>query len=83
LTADVKDTFRTKHPAQVMVLGVVASDGKKMLPFFFKPGEGVGADAYCKVLRYHVFSWLKANCPESNYVGIQDGAPCHTTKKVQ
>ncbi len=44
--ADVKGTFRTKHPAKVMVLGVVASDGKKMPPIFFKLGEKVGADVY-------------------------------------
>jgi len=80
---EVERTFRTKHPAQVMVLGVVASDGKKMPPFFFKPGERVGADAYYRVLRYHVLPWLKANYPNGNYVWTQDGAPCHTAKKVQ
>lgn len=80
---DVKGTFRTKHPAQIMVLGVVASDGKKMPPYFFKPGERVGAEVYYKVLRYHVLPWLKANYPEGNYVWTQDGAPCHTAKKVQ
>ena len=81
--ADVKGTYRTKHPAQVMMLGVVASDGKKMPPYFFKPGERVNADAYYKVLRYHVLPWLKANYPEGNYVWTQDGAPCHTARKVQ
>jgi hypothetical protein len=82
-TVDVKGTFRTKHPAQVMVFGVVASDGKKMPTFFYKPGEKVGADAYYKVLRYHVLPWLKANYPEGNYVWSQDGAPSHTANKVQ
>jgi len=64
-------------------LGVVASDGKKMPPYFFKTGERVGANSYYKVLRYHVLPWLKANYPEGNYVWTQDGAPCHTAKKVQ
>ena len=82
-TDEVKGTFHTKHPAQVMVLGVVASDGKKMPPYFFKPGERVGADVYYKVLRYHVLPWLKTNYPDGNYVWTQDGAPCHTAKKVQ
>ena len=81
--AEVKGIFRTKHPAQVMVLGVVASNGKKMPPYFFKPGEKVGAESYYKVLRYHVLPWLKANFPEGDYVWTQDGAPCHTARKVQ
>jgi transposase len=79
---NVAGTFRTKHPAQVMVFGVVASDGKRMPPFFFKPGERVGADAYYKVLRYHVLPWLKVNYPNGDYVWTQDGALCHTAKKV-
>jgi transposase len=82
-TAEVKGIFRTKHPAQIMMFGAVASDGKKMAPYFFKAGERVGADRYYKVLRYHVLPWLKANYPEGNYVWTQDGAPCHTAKKVQ
>lgn len=81
--AEVKGIFRTKHPAQVMVFGVVASDGKKMPPYFFKPGEKVGAESYYKVLRYHVLPWLKANYPQGDYVWTQDGAPCHTATKVQ
>eukprot|EP00095_Tigriopus_kingsejongensis_P011493 snap_masked-scaffold56_size446035-processed-gene-2.0 protein:Tk11493 transcript:snap_masked-scaffold56_size446035-processed-gene-2.0-mRNA-1 annotation:"hypothetical protein X777_08140" len=46
----------TKHPASIMVLGVVASDGRKMPPFFFKPGEKIGADVNYKVLSRAVFS---------------------------
>ncbi len=60
--ADVKGTFRTKHPVKVMVLGVVASD-RKMPPFFFKLGEKMSADVYYKVLRYHVLPWLPATQP--------------------
>ncbi len=45
--------------------------------------EEVGADVYHKVLRYHVLPWLKANYREGNYVWTQDGASCHTPKKVQ
>ena len=29
---EVKGIFRTKHPAQIMVSGVIASDGKKIPP---------------------------------------------------
>ena len=51
--------FRTKHPAQVMVLGVVASDGRKMDPFFFKPNEKIGTEAYYKALRWTILPWLR------------------------
>ncbi len=81
--ADVKGTFRTKHPTKVMVLCVVASEGNKIPLFFFKLGEKVGADVYYKVLRYHVLPWLMANYREFNNAWTQDGAPCHTAKKVQ
>ena len=79
----VKGVIRTKHPAQVMVLGIPGSDGKKMPPFFFKPGERIGTEAYYKVLRYTVLPWIKATYPEGNYAWTQDGAPSHTANKVQ
>ncbi|QQP42423.1 Uncharacterized protein FKW44_017082 [Caligus rogercresseyi] len=56
-----------------MVLGVVASDGKKMSPLFFKAREKICKETYNKVLRYTVLPWLKANYPEENYVWTQDG----------
>lgn len=81
--ANVKGTFRTKHPAQVMAFGVVASDGKKMPMKFYKPGEKINAETYYKTLRFNVLPWLKANYPDGNYVWTQDGAPAHTAKKTQ
>lgn len=80
---EVKGVYRTKHPAQVMVLGVVASDGLKMPPYFFRSGEKIGAEVYYKVLRYTVLHWLKPNYPEGNYVWTQDGAPAHTSVRAQ
>ncbi|QQP35596.1 Uncharacterized protein FKW44_023866 [Caligus rogercresseyi] len=50
---------------------------------FFKPGEKVDTAAYYKVLRYTVLPWLKSTYPSGNYTWTQDGAPCHTSKKVQ
>lgn len=82
-TDQVKGVFRTKHPAQVMVMGVLASDGKKMPPFFFKAGEKIGTEVYYKVLRYTILPWLKATYPANNYVWQQDGAPAHTANRVQ
>ncbi|QQP53476.1 Uncharacterized protein FKW44_005978 [Caligus rogercresseyi] len=54
-----------------------------MPPYFFKPGEKVDTAAYYKVLRYTVLPWLKSTYPSGNYTWTQDGAPCHTSKKVQ
>ena len=56
-----KGIFRTKHPTQVMVLGVEASDRKKKPLHFFKPVENMGAEVYYKVLQYKVIPWLKVN----------------------
>eukprot|EP00095_Tigriopus_kingsejongensis_P010943 maker-scaffold234_size243041-snap-gene-1.28 protein:Tk10943 transcript:maker-scaffold234_size243041-snap-gene-1.28-mRNA-1 annotation:"hypothetical protein EAG_00300" len=80
---EVKGVFRTKHPAQVMVMGVLASDGKKMPPNCFRVGEKIGANEYYKVLSYTVLPWLKAQYPEDNNVWTQDGAPSHTSVKHQ
>ncbi|QQP55387.1 Uncharacterized protein FKW44_008543 [Caligus rogercresseyi] len=54
-----------------------------MPPYFFKPREKVDTAAYYKVLRYTVLPWLKSTYPSGNYTWIQDGAPCHTSVKVQ
>ncbi|QQP52179.1 Putative transposable element, partial [Caligus rogercresseyi] len=70
----VEGYYRTKHPAQVMVLGIVASNGNKMPPHFFRPNEKVISDVYYKVL---------STFPMNNYVFTQDGAPAHTFKKAQ
>jgi inhibitor of nuclear factor kappa-B kinase subunit alpha len=80
---EVKGVYRTKHPAQVMVLGVLGSDGQKMPPYFFKAGEKIGTEAYYKVLRFTILPWLKASYPEGNYVWQQDGAPSHTSNRCQ
>ncbi len=65
---EVQGVFRMKHLAQVMVLGVVASDGRTMLPYFFPAGEKIYCHAYICILRYSMLPWLKANYPNSNYV---------------
>ena len=81
--SDVKGIFKSKHQTQVMVLGVVASYGKKMPPFFFRSVEKVGAEVYYKVQCYKVLPWLKVNYPNGNYVWTQDVTLPHTAKKVQ
>ena len=81
--AEVKGTFRTKHPAQVMTFGVVASDGKKMPIKFYKTDERINVETYYKTLRYQVLPWLKTNYPNGNYVWTQDGGLAHTARKIQ
>jgi len=80
---DVQGICTTKHPQQVMVLGVLSSDGKRMPPIFFAKDEKCNAEVYYKLLRYKVLPWLKRNFPAGNYVFQQDGAPAHTAGKVQ
>ena len=75
--------FKTKHPASVMVLGIVASDGNKCPPIFIKEGVKINAQVYQKLMRYHVLPWLKATYPDGNYVFQQDSAPPHKAKTTQ
>jgi transposase len=74
---------KTKHPASCMVLGIVASDGKKCPPIFIPAGAKVNTDMYIDLLSTHLVPWLRKNYPKGNYVFQQDGAPCHTSKKTQ
>jgi hypothetical protein len=74
---------KTKHPASVMMLGVIASDGKRAPPIFFPEGIKVNTEAYLALLKSKVLPWLKRNYPDGNYIWQQDGAPAHTSKKSQ
>ncbi len=74
---------RTKHPASVMVLGVVASNGKKCPPIFIESGVRITADIYIDLLKTKVLPWIKRELKGVEYVFQQDGAPAHTAKKTQ
>ena len=80
---EVPPICRTKHPAYVMVLGVVGSDGQKCPLYFFKEGMRMKAEDYIKVLKTHVLPWLKKAYPRGNYVFQQDGARPHTANKTR
>lgn len=84
---DVPDAVRlhkkTKHPASVMVLGLVASDGRKCPPIFVPTGSRVTAAAYQELLRSHVLPWLQHHYPDNGFVLQQDGAPPHTANSTQ
>ena len=81
--SEVPPIMKTKHPASVMCLGVVTSDGKTMPLHWFQKGLRMGAKEYVHVLRTVVKPWLDENYPEGNYVWQQDGAPCHTANLAQ
>jgi inhibitor of nuclear factor kappa-B kinase subunit alpha len=74
---------KTKHPAGVMMLGIVSSDGKKCPPIFIPSGLKVNTDVYIGLLEQHLVPWLRKNYPEGNYVFQQDGAPAHTSNRTQ
>ncbi len=82
----IKSIHKSKHPAQVMVFGLVASNGMKMPPVFLKTRFRMGAKEYLDwILVNQVLPWVQSNFPNNNgyYVFMQDGAPCHTAKSVQ
>ena len=81
--SEVPPIHSTKHPASCMMLGVVASDGKKMPPIWFDGNTRVGQKEYLEVMRDKVKPWVDANYPDGDCVWQQDGAPCHTANKVQ
>ncbi len=74
---------KTKYPASVMVLGVVASDGKKAPLIFFPEGVKVNIKAYQALLKSKMLPWLKRNYPNGNYIWQQEGAQAHMSKKSQ
>jgi DNA-binding Lrp family transcriptional regulator len=74
---------KTKHPQGIMVLGIVASDGRKCPPIFVPQGEKVNTEAYIGLLEANLLPWLRKNYPAGNYVFQQDGAPAHTSNRTQ
>ena len=82
--AATKFHFKTKHPASVMVFGLVSSDGKKMPLVFVDQGVKITADVYIDILQKHVKPWIDKNySQEDNVIFQQNRAPAHTAKKTQ
>ncbi|QQP51100.1 Putative transposable element, partial [Caligus rogercresseyi] len=69
----------TKHPASVMMLGIVASTGDKMPPIWFPTGYRLTGADYLELLK----TKITKKSGKSSYVFQQDGAPAHTCKAVQ
>ncbi len=64
--SDVQAIMTTKHPASVMVLGIMTSNGKKMPPFFFPCRLRVGAKEYLEMLQ------TCTSCMNEAGVGLHD-----------
>ena len=73
----------TKHPQSAMMLGVVASDGKRMPPHWFEKGLRLGTKAYLEVMKNMVKPWTDENYPDCEYEWQQDSAPAHKSKVTQ
>ena len=75
----VKYNSICKHPAKVMVLGIVASDGKKCPVIFIDQDVRMNSEIYQNLLKEHFLPWLRANYRPGEYVFQQDSAPCHAS----
>ncbi|QQP54134.1 Putative transposable element, partial [Caligus rogercresseyi] len=73
----------TKHPASIMMLGVVGSDGKAMPPVFFQEGYMLTSEDYIKVLKTQVVPWIRKEYACKRVCFQQDGALAHTAKNRQ
>ena len=82
--SELRNVSTTKHPASVMMLGVVTSNRLKMPPVWFPRGYRLTTAAYRDVPVTKILPWLgaKNNYRNANYVFQQDGAPAHTANIV-
>lgn len=77
---DPKYTVKTvKHPDSVMIWGAFTYYGVGNLVFFEK-GESVNSERYLELL-YDNLEECYVKCKAECF--MQDGAPCHTSKKVK
>ena len=73
---------RTKKPASLMFLGVIASTGEVCPPIWFPEGFRLSSADYIQVLRIKVVPWIRriASNHARPFCFQQDGAPAHTAK---
>ena len=80
----VKDTFKIKHLASVMIFGLISSDGLKMPLVITKPGQKVNTNEYIRTLENYIKPWIDPYYSlDDNIVLQQDGAPPHKPQKAQ
>ena len=80
---EVPIVMHSKHPAHVMVLGVISSDGDVMEPVFIPDGLHLGANSYVRLLDEHVKPWMDMVANGRPYVFQQDSAPAHKARTTQ
>jgi hypothetical protein len=81
--SEVNPVARTKHLASVMMLGVVGSDRKVMVPYFFNVGLKINTPVYLDILQTIIKACINANYPDRKYVWQQNYALAHNSKIVQ
>ena len=77
---------KTKHPASLMMLGVVASSGEVCPPVWFPVGYRLVSKDYIAAVEKTVKPWIESvmiKHPGKTYVFQQDGAPAHTAAATQ
>ncbi|KAF2351391.1 hypothetical protein FHG87_017852 [Trinorchestia longiramus] len=57
IISELRNVFTTKHPASVMMLGLVVSNGEKMPPVWFPRYYRLNASAYKDVLVTKILLW--------------------------
>lgn len=78
-----KSVFKRQKPASVMVWAAVTSDGKKSPLIFVPEGVKISGTVYLDMLEKNMLPWLKKCYGNKSYIFQQDGAPAHTSNKVQ
>ena len=78
---DPRFTVKTvKHPAQVMVWGCFSGSGGIGELYFLPRGQMMNGDHYKMVLEEHLLPAMERH--QATHF-LQDGAPCHKSKKVK
>ncbi len=83
---NLQAAMKSKHPASVMVFGLVASDGNVMPPVFIDAGVKITGPVYRETILQPVMAWLKSTYGvawKRKVVLMQDGAPAHTASATQ
>jgi transposase len=71
--------LKVKHSASVMVWGCFSGHGGRGSIFFLPPKMTMNSDCYIAMLDEKLFRFMDLH---SATRFLQDGAPCHTSKKV-
>jgi hypothetical protein len=76
---DPKYTMKTvKHPDSVMVWGAFSGNRGRAGLYFIPKKQTMNSDRYIEVLEDHLLNFYELHSCDSF---MQDGAPCHTSKK--